>query len=142
MAKHDGTEFENGDQVRVKKTREVLFLFDINDKSAKEREEADEYWSEAARDLDTYEGMRDIDSPDDVELVTKAKDVIPAKVPTLAELSEYVSSALHSGFGPLTVDESDIGTNPNGKVEFYGRSATGKRFGALITISEVVATDF
>jgi hypothetical protein len=136
VGKHDGTTLEEGDQVRHVKTGRIGTLAYVNDKSAEDRNEADETWAELEPDNDDF-FLQDLDGPNEVVLVHKAKDIPKKLLPTRVELSEFMGSALLNDYNGIRITETDIGSKPDGEVYIYGTSATGQRFGAHVYLGPI-----
>ncbi len=124
--------FAEGDLVRDKKSHRTGVLVEVNPNENFVAD--DEYWAELNDPVDdTF--IQDVDHPDDLELVTKAVDMTPKRLPSMTELRNYVSNALHSGWDG---DIRPIETGPDGEdtVEFYAQM-DNQRFGARIKIESI-----
>lgn len=129
--------FEAGDLVRHKKTGREGILIEINPNP--DYRSDDETWAEIKDPADDSHYLGDVDSPDDLELVTKKADIPEKRLPTMEELRDYLSNALHSGWdGGIR----PIETGPEGEdaVEFYGQF-DNQRFTAYIKIEDITWAD-
>lgn len=126
-------QFAEGDLVRAKTENKVGILSDINPN--KNYQADDEVWAELTDPVEEFRTVGWVDSPDDLELVTKAADLPEKRLPTMEELRNYVSDALHGGW---TGDIRTIETGPDGEdaVEFFAQMGN-QRFGARIKIESI-----
>lgn len=130
-------EFTIGDEIRVIKTGSVGILDDINPSGAEHRKADDESWGSAT----SKEGyFIEIDNPSDIAFVRRAADIPTPILPTASELAAQFSGALHGGFGAISIYETDT-NEPDGQFLAYGESATGRRFGCRVTVTEIELAD-
>ena len=125
---------KEGDEVRLIATGQIGVLTDINPNTKAQRKNMDEYWAEG--DMGDFRYFEIMD-PKDIVLERRAGDIPGKKMPTIKELVDYISSAMHSApFEEIKISETDT-NEPEGQLVAYGTSATGQRFGCRITVSEI-----
>lgn len=134
------TTFENGDEVRIitgPKKGTTGFLQEINPNPGYKND--DEYWAEVVQD--PYYGWSgtEVDGPDEIELIRKAKDIPPRLLPTHEELRNFASWTLLRDADGINVDASD--PEDENSLIIYGTSSSGRNFSALVTISQIQDQD-
>lgn len=127
--------FNEGDIVRIKATGFTGELDEINPNE--NFDPVEEYWA-VVRD-DNF-NSKELDSPDEIELVMSTEDAAKRTVPTPKELLSAIDFLSTWASDSIEISESE--TDGEDAVMVYGRTAEGIRFGARIVVESIERTDW
>jgi hypothetical protein len=128
--------FVEGDLVRIKASGFEGELQDINPRPLEEIDPTDEFWAEVSNDMRSKE----IDGPDEIELVMSASDANARAVPTPEEIVRGLDLLGDGWDGAVNVDETE--KDGEGSTVCFGRAANGLRVAFRVTVSDVERADF
>lgn len=126
-------EFNDGDEVRLKDGR-VGVIYDINPNPRYIQD--DEYYAEFEQSNNRWAGGQVEEAEDVVEVIRTRKQLAERDIPSVDEIANYVSSALHSGWGDINVYESIV--EGDGWVTVYG-NRDGLEFSFMVQVTELEA---
>lgn len=121
--------YNEGDLVRIKDSGFIGVLEDINPR--KDFDLEDECWA-YVRDDDW--SVRDIDGPDEIELVLSAEDASKRSVPTPKELLSAIDF-LGGWAEDIRLNESEI--DGDSAILLYGKTEFGINFAARLVVESI-----